>query len=628
MPDIKAYIENLESGVGVPTIVLTDSEKESSKPLGKAKATGKFAMTFAGLPTGNHAIYLPDEMNTGMPSLMKPYPKPLIKNHQRHDDPMGRIKSVRYVDTYDSAVETHPSLRDTRGLTGRSKAALLRKIKSARKFADAAAADPDNYNGVGYIEGLVKIADEEAVERFDDGRYLTVSTGMTPHSVFCLTCAEKDNKLTDWKAGDMCDHYPGEYHDGELCYAVPVGYNYKELSVVNVPAAKLAMIQSLTMDSEGMHSSLDGARVRLEGEEATFEDFDKIVGLSTGSVVIDELNDDSGVTGGNSDMKIKLTDLISDEKLYERISGNLAEGSSPISTEQLAELTDAEFVGPERKFPAHDKAHIEASLKLLDDVEDSEAKTTLIDALKARLDSINDADPEPEPEPASEPEPNSEPEPEPSSGDPEPEPEPEPEPKPEPDGDGAKVKDLEAKVGELQDSINGLEESLKEAKYELGILRSEKQRITSVKDALAEEAETLRGQYKSALAERLVDLQRASGMVIEDAEKRLGDLKKRTVDSLCDSIADALGGNVAPGAPGAAPAKNPKVVDLNDAHVDPSADNDDPDVGHGAADLKARYSHIVDEYKNRLYGKGGRSSANAYLADMRRRGHLPRDFKV
>jgi len=147
--------------------------------------------THGGFINRNYYYYVPTSMAKATKSWLEPFPKPVLRNHNKETDPLGRVKAARYV-------------------------------------------GDDQF---GFIQLDVLITDQSAVEKIMDGRYLTVSTSGTPvEFVRCSIC--KTNLL---EADEFCGHRRGSVYETEdgikkVCYWEVGMLDYKEVSFVNVPA--------------------------------------------------------------------------------------------------------------------------------------------------------------------------------------------------------------------------------------------------------------------------------------------------------------------------------------------------------------------------------------------------------
>lgn len=137
-----------------------------------------------GAPTGKNGPH-------GMFSFTKPYPKPMIKNHDTYTEPTGRIMNAQYVKNADKP---------------------------------------------GYIMITPHITDPDAIEKVLDGRYMTVSIGASTDSAICNVCG------TDIINEGWCGHQRGEVYDGTTCGWILGELCFDECSWVNVPSDNEAMV--------------------------------------------------------------------------------------------------------------------------------------------------------------------------------------------------------------------------------------------------------------------------------------------------------------------------------------------------------------------------------------------------
>jgi len=131
---------------------------------------------------------------------IKPFEKPLLKNHDMESEPLGRVSASRYIKTSETE---------------------------------------------GFTQLDVKVTDKEAIQKIIDGRYLTVSTHGAPMEdapaelqyVKCSICGT--NILT---ADEWCGHMRGNVYENEKtgkeekCFWTIGAMDYKEVSIVNAPA--------------------------------------------------------------------------------------------------------------------------------------------------------------------------------------------------------------------------------------------------------------------------------------------------------------------------------------------------------------------------------------------------------
>jgi hypothetical protein len=203
--------------------------------------------THAGRLTRNHGFYLPQKMREGANSLLENYGKPILTHHNSHDDPVGRVVGVKYVDTSmnfarDSVVDAliknlcKPSLPFVQSLD------LVDKLSESDLLRDPA------YPGLGHILITAEISDSDAIQKILDKRYLTVSIGASTDKAICSICKQ------DWVEEGPCEHRPGKVYDDKLAYIIAGKLLYDEVSFVNVPADTLAGI--VTIHNGAMQDSI------------------------------------------------------------------------------------------------------------------------------------------------------------------------------------------------------------------------------------------------------------------------------------------------------------------------------------------------------------------------------------
>lgn len=148
--------------------------------------------------TRNDTIYPAHELKgdavkgTGVYSWVRPYPKPVIYNHDTFTEATGRVMKAVFSETTQA---------------GRPGIILYPKITS-----------PD------------------AIQAIKDGRLMTVSIGGESSHVRCNICH------TDIAEEGFCGHYKGEVYDDQLCQWIIGEIKFDEVSWVNVPADSDAMV--------------------------------------------------------------------------------------------------------------------------------------------------------------------------------------------------------------------------------------------------------------------------------------------------------------------------------------------------------------------------------------------------
>ena len=301
-----------------------------------------------------------DGVSKGYITALKPYPIPIMLDHRTTGNslvssdmpiPVGRVVDAR----------------------------VVRKGRGRKE---------------GYLEVDALLFDRRVMEMVMDGRFLTVSIGQIPHRVECSVCGEAVQ-------GVECPHghmrgNTYEWH-GELkqCYHIMRGIELIEISFVNVPSDSDAMVISKTMDSgtlttggfemAELDSLVDGVVHEAHTDAITEHSHDSA--SYTEAADEEELREES--TAGSSQESVEESDAgvgfadgdddeeVSPEELY-CIDGELPFPEAKLTAAQRKKLPDSAFCGPDRSFPAHDRAHVLAGLRLL-------GRAKLSPAQKARV---------------------------------------------------------------------------------------------------------------------------------------------------------------------------------------------------------------------------------------------------
>lgn len=149
----------------------------------------------------NYCIYYEDSMENDAESFMNPFKKPMLKNHDSYSEPLGRI---------------------------------IQSWHGPSELTDERSA----------IHLKARVTDQDAIPKFLDGRYGTVSIGGTMGTVTCNICGKtilKDGKFK------FCGHWRGESYKDQMCYWGARDIEYHEVSTVNNPADDYAQIMKVTV---------------------------------------------------------------------------------------------------------------------------------------------------------------------------------------------------------------------------------------------------------------------------------------------------------------------------------------------------------------------------------------------
>ena len=174
----------------------------------------------------NYCIYYEDSMEKDAESFVNPFKKPMLKNHNDYSgEPLGRI---------------------TQSWFGPS---ALTDERSA-------------------IHLKARVTDQDAIPKFLDGRYGTVSIGGTMGTVTCNVCGKtilKDGKFK------FFGHWRGESYKDQVCYWGAKDIEYHEVSTVNNPADDYAQIMKVTVvtDSSEKKDGKEETQMGNTGKDST-----------------------------------------------------------------------------------------------------------------------------------------------------------------------------------------------------------------------------------------------------------------------------------------------------------------------------------------------------------------------
>lgn len=210
--------------------------KDATSPTGSSLLV-KVAATHSGVVNQNHRFYRPDRMQDAahqwVPEEGKGFAKPVLFEHDKKGDVLGRVRTARYIDESYKWASDFPTIKDSIFYkTGDKKIDIY---KSVDWIVDNLMGVP-NYSGLGYIELGLNITNPDAIGKALRDEYLTVSVGFQTDSAVCSVCH------TDWAKDDKCDHRPGSRDDesGRPAFLICGDFIYEEMSFVNFPADPFA----------------------------------------------------------------------------------------------------------------------------------------------------------------------------------------------------------------------------------------------------------------------------------------------------------------------------------------------------------------------------------------------------
>lgn len=289
----------------------------------------------------NYCIYYEDSMEKDAESFMNPFAKPMLKNHDSYSEPLGRTKQSWH----------GPS-----------------------KLTDERSA----------IHLVTRVTDKDAIEKFLDGRYATVSIGGSMGTVTCNICGKtilKDGKFK------FCGHWRGETYKDQVCYWGARDIEYHEVSTVNNPADDFAQVVKVTViTDEDKQKNDDNNKegVGNMGGEAKNHD-----SQSTNSSNRQKLIDMIDELLGNSDAQTSDTDTATPDAVQSQDENTnpdqpVIEDSAEDVSKQL-EDANQKIADLEKQLEDANKAKEEVEAKL------EEVETKLADAEKAKEEAIQDS---------------------------------------------------------------------------------------------------------------------------------------------------------------------------------------------------------------------------------------------
>lgn len=262
----------------------------------------------------NHAIYTSESMQKDASSFIYPFEKPFIKNHCLDSEPIGRIKNA-----YAGKSDIEPTK------------------------------DCINLN--------VRVTDKDAMLKFADGRYNTVSIAGSPKTIQCNICGKhilKDGQVK------FCGHWKGNTYANKKSSWITTDIVYKECSVVNAPADVYAQVKEIKVIKKGANKM---SKVNTDGQKG-LNDIDDLLGKTANNQTEGQVKDNQEPNGttvqdGNNadenntkeltleDAKAKISELeqevtkLKDEntKANEEIKG--LKDSNTSLNEKLSEATKA-----------------------------------------------------------------------------------------------------------------------------------------------------------------------------------------------------------------------------------------------------------------------------------------------
>lgn len=305
-----------------------------------------------------------DGVSKGYITAIKPYPIPILLDHRT---------------TSNAQVSAEMPLPVGRAVDAR----VVRKGRGRKE---------------GYLEIDALIYDRRVMEMIMDTRFLTVSVGQIPDRVQCSVCgADVDGyECPNGHARGGTYEWNGEIRS---CYHIMRGIELVEVSFVNVPSDSDAVVLSKSLESgtitagglemmdltsimgserghEGSTDALPAESASVVNESVTEADTEVVGEVQAESLspvlqAEEACEDVPSVEDDGDDSEVPASELY-------LIDGALPFPEARLTAAQRKRLPDSAFCGPNRSFPAHDKPHVLAGLRLL-------GRAKLSPAQKARV---------------------------------------------------------------------------------------------------------------------------------------------------------------------------------------------------------------------------------------------------
>lgn len=361
--------------------IIYDSRNDANKVTLLSEA----AVTHAGIVNANMGYYKPDKLQASIRTWLEPYNKPVLVNHDKNKDAIGRVKGSVYQATVPS---------------------LIPKVKNSVYESDY------SYRGLGHIKNLLEVTDADAVNKVLDGRYLTLSVSGDNDEMTCSICHQ------EWLNDGKCVHRFGQHYEDErtgedkLAYWTAGNFLWDEVSFVNEPADPFAQVLTREVGENKdqilqVYNYKDATNIEKQVEDSRDRHL-KLYVVNDAKHGMIELNDrtdlgslykvyDVRLHPVNADLKSKekestLADLKVEEKTLETAPATIVADNK---TEAAAVLTatTTENVAATTVTVADNGKVIDVKTEPVAKVEDAALKAAIADATKPLEDKLKDLEP-------------------------------------------------------------------------------------------------------------------------------------------------------------------------------------------------------------------------------------------
>lgn len=190
--------------------------------------------------TRNYTFYPADNLERSVESWTRPYEKPVIKNHDVHEEPLGRVLSAHF------------------------------------KQSNIA---PDKHT----IELELEITDPDTIKKVLDGRYKTLSIGGSTNSVTCSACGK------DLVKEGYCGHMKGRTYEGKQAHWIIGEMSFDEISWVNVPADSNAQVVHKNTVKQAESTSTEGGMSEMDQQtQDILDQIDNLAGVTENAQTANE----------------------------------------------------------------------------------------------------------------------------------------------------------------------------------------------------------------------------------------------------------------------------------------------------------------------------------------------------
>lgn len=344
--NVENLTDNVNSNINL-SVQIQDSDnnildEEQLVSQVKSGAAQALDVTFESTHSGrnkNHVVYSSDSMEKDSITWLSPFKKPLIKNHDMNEEPIGRTVDASF---------------------GQS------------EFVD----DRDTINVT------FRVTDSDAMIKFADSRYKTMSIGASANHITCNMCGKDILKDSKFK---FCGHWRGEQYKNETASWTAKDLEYKEGSIVNNPADVLAQVKRIRVIKQKDGTSMSKDNENVTTEDSVLSDIDNLIDTAPiDPEKVEDNNEDNVVNDKNIEPKVpsvedQLVEATSKISEFTESINNLTTENKSLSDELLEIKTSKELADKEL-------STLKAQAKRLAIFN----KQLLVDSLKAIDNSVTD----------------------------------------------------------------------------------------------------------------------------------------------------------------------------------------------------------------------------------------------